>query len=86
MNTPLKPQLHKHIVNSRFRNCAGCRALFKTTNNGYPFVWCYLNKQMIDAEKEVLDKRLDFMVKKRPVENCKVKTNIEMVNSGLNGC
>jgi len=30
-----------------FKTCGGCRALFKTTNNGNPFVWCNLDKQMM---------------------------------------
>ena len=81
----IKKPCNIDIVNSRFYTCAGCRALFKTTNNGDPFVWCYLSKRMVKTEKGYLDKRLDFEVFRRPVENCKVRTNKTMVAAYLNG-
>jgi len=66
-----------------FKTCAGCRALFKTINNGNPFVWCNLDKQMIDTPEGYFDRRLDFEVYKKPIDFCKVKTIKAMVNSVL---
>lgn len=69
---------------TRIKSCAGCRALFKSTNNGAAFVWCYLNKTMVISQSGVLDKRLDFIVYRKPIENCKVKTNKQVADSFLN--
>ena len=66
------------------KNCAGCRALFKITNNGNPYVYCYLDNEMQDTEQGVLDKRIDFVVYKKPIVDCKVRTNKEMVFKHLN--
>jgi len=70
-------------TSNRIKSCAGCRALFKETNNNHPFVFCYLNKPMQKTDIGVLDKRLDFEVFRKPVERCKVITNIQLAKASI---
>jgi hypothetical protein len=64
------------------KSCAGCRALIHYQTGGFR---CYLSKQIVETETEVLDRRLDAYVRHAPVEDCKVKTVKEMVKKSLLG-
>jgi hypothetical protein len=77
--------LNSDKVSSRYKSCAGCRALEKYTNTGVIFPYgCRYRYTQIEITTPIYDKRLDSMINLKPKNNCKVLTNKEMVMRALN--
>lgn len=64
---------------NKVKSCAGCFCLFKKTNNGYPYVYCYLRKQTETIKIGIRDKRLDIDVFIKPINKCKVTNGTQFI-------
>lgn len=56
------------------KSCSGCAGLMKSIGNSTPHVYCEGNYHVEEIETVVYNKKLDFDVNIRPINNCKRRT------------